>query len=169
MYSDKIRVLFVCLGNICRSPLAEACFIHLVQEKNLENHFVIDSAGTGSWHVGEAADERMISTAQKRGIQVNSKARQFIHEDFKHFDYIIAMDRQNKKTILSKCVQPTTAQIFLLRDFESDDPYQAVAQDVPDPWYDDMDAFEKVFNIVHVATDNLLETILKEKLPSLCH
>ena len=91
----KIKILFVCLGNICRSPSAEAVFKYLVDEKGESNNYFIDSAGTSAYHVGDRADARMRSHAKKRGIELTSISRQYILEDFDHFDYIIAMDQEN--------------------------------------------------------------------------
>ena len=91
----KISVLFVCLGNICRSPLAEGVFKYLVEDQGLTNQFLIDSAGTGSWHVGDRPDGRAALVAEQHGINLDSRARQIQDEDFSRFDYIIAMDREN--------------------------------------------------------------------------
>src|SRR5687767_15869919 len=90
-----IRVLFVCLGNICRSPAAEAAFLHLVTEAGRDREFVVDSAGTGGWHVGERADARMRQAAVRRGIEIRSIARQVTRTDFEDFDWILAMDASN--------------------------------------------------------------------------
>src|SRR5262245_40313458 len=94
-----IRVLFVCLGNICRSPAAEAAFLHLVKAAGREAEFVVDSAGTGAWHIGDRADLRMRQAGQRRGIDVTSIARQVTVDDFDRFDHIFAMDETNLRTL----------------------------------------------------------------------
>ena len=95
----KISILFVCLGNICRSPAAEAIFIDLINKKGLNDGFIVDSAGTGSWHIGKKADARMRIAAERRGLNILSIARQINTKDFENFNYILAMDNSNFKNI----------------------------------------------------------------------
>lgn len=150
-----VRILFVCLGNICRSPAAEAAFAHAVAKAGLANHFVIDSAGTGRWHVGEPADERMRQAATARGLEVTSIAREVRAEDFERFDHILAMDRDNLRTLTARAPASHRAKVRLFRDF---DPV-APGLDVPDPYYGGPEGFEDVLDIVTRTSLSLLETV----------
>lgn len=138
------RVLFVCLGNICRSPAAEGVFQHLVDEAGLRENFVIDSAGTGAWHVGHRADERMRGAAEKRKLTLTSVARQVSAGDFERFDYIVAMDRSNLRDLSRRAPRHHHAELCLFRDFDPDAP----GEDVPDPYYGDAAGFDDVLDIV---------------------
>lgn len=150
-----VRVLFVCLGNICRSPAAEAVFRHLVATSGLEGAFSIDSAGTGAWHVGERADRRMRQAAKTRGIEVTSIARQVVPEDFERFDHILAMDSSNLRTLQSMAPVAHHHKIRLFRDL---DP-EAQGEDVPDPYYGDRSGFDDVLEIVTRAGQGLLDEL----------
>jgi protein-tyrosine phosphatase len=148
-----IRVCFVCLGNICRSPTAEACFVDLANRAGLAERFVIDSAGTGSWHVGERAHAETRATGRRRGIEVTSIARQFVASDFARFDYVLAMDGENRRNLLRLAPdEAARAKVHLLRDF---DPASPKGQDVPDPYYEGR--FDEVFDICQAAARGLLE------------
>lgn len=150
-----IRVCFVCLGNICRSPTAEACFIDLVARSGLSDRFVIDSAGTGSWHVGEPAHAETRRTAKRRGIEVTSIARQFVPSDFARFDYVVAMDGENRKNLLRMAPDDAArAKVCLFRDF---DPASPKGQDVPDPYYEG--CFDEVFDVCQAAAKGLLDRL----------
>jgi protein-tyrosine phosphatase len=138
------RVLFVCLGNICRSPAAEGVFRHLVAEAGLTPRFVVDSAGTGAWHVGEPADARMRDAAGRRGVRLSSLARQVVASDFEEFDWILAMDDANVAH-LRRLAHP--AHHHKIRKFREFDPV-APGADVPDPYYGDHDDFAEVVDIV---------------------
>lgn len=138
------RVLFVCLGNICRSPAAEGVFRHLVAQAGLTDRFTIDSAGTGAWHVGEPADARMRAAAERRGIVLTSVARRVMAGDYQRFDYIFAMDATNLEALLARAPARHAASIRLFRDFDPDAP----GQDVPDPYYGDAGGFDEVLDIV---------------------
>ena len=94
-----MRILFVCLGNICRSPAAEGVFLHLLNQRGLQDHFVVDSAGTGSWHVGNPADRRMQAAAKRRGIHLPSRARQIELNDLEEFDLVLTMDDENFRAV----------------------------------------------------------------------
>ena len=138
------RVLFVCLGNICRSPAAEAAFSALAAEAGLTDEFVLDSAGTGSWHVGELADARMRQAASRRGIPITSRARTVVPDDFNDFDVILAMDASNLATLRRLAPRKHTARVQLFRDL---DP-EAQGHDVPDPYYGKDNGFDDVLDIV---------------------
>ena len=151
-----VRVLFVCLGNICRSPLAEGVFTQKVREAGLEDAFEIDSAGTGSWHVGEPADRRMRQTAQSHGITLTSKGRQFAYKDFEDFDHILVMDRSNLHDVLFLDRKEQFGdRVRLFREFDPDpEDHQ-----VPDPYYGGDKGFERVFQIVDRTADKLLAAL----------
>jgi low molecular weight protein-tyrosine phosphatase len=147
------KVLFVCLGNICRSPLAEGLFLHLVEEAGLADAFEVDSAGTGSWHVGEPADARAAFVAQGHGVELRSRARQVIPEDLSRFDFVIAMDRENLRELRRMAAATTTtAELRLLRDY---DPVRD-GEDVPDPYYGGPSGFENVYLMVRRCCEALL-------------
>lgn len=152
------RVLFVCLGNICRSPAAEGAFRHLVDEAKLTSEFVIDSAGTGSWHIGEPADDRMRQAAEARGIRLSSLARQVAPSDFEDFDWILAMDRSNLEDLRRLAHRSHHARIRLFREFDADAP----GADVPDPYYGTIDGFADVLDIVTRTSSALLAHLRTE-------
>lgn len=138
------RVLFVCLGNICRSPMGEGALKEITKENN--SSFFIDSAGTASYHIGKKADARMRATALKHGIELTSRARQFCVEDFDNFDYILAMDKSNYEDIVSLARNINDSnKVTLLRDY---DEQTFKGQDVPDPYYGGDAGFENVYEIV---------------------
>ncbi|HLN72525.1 MAG: low molecular weight protein-tyrosine-phosphatase [Methylococcaceae bacterium] len=153
------RILFVCLGNICRSPGAEAVFTHLVEKNGLKEQFVIDSAGTGAWHVGEKADYRMRQFGQKRGYNLSSIARAFKPEDFDQFDMIIGMDAQNIRDLKSRARNEKDRQkIFAMTDFSTRMNYHSV----PDPYFGGDAGFELVLDILEDACEGLLAKIQSE-------
>jgi protein-tyrosine phosphatase len=156
----KVRVSFVCLGNICRSPTAEAVMRHLVRQAKLEDQIELDSAGLGSWHVGEGRDGRSQTVGKRRGIPLEGVARQFSAEDFDRFDYILAMDRQNRDGLLALAPDDAArAKVRLLRSFE---PGAHAEAEVPDPYYGGAQGFERVFDICEAACRGLLEHIRRE-------
>ncbi|MET0388526.1 MAG: low molecular weight protein-tyrosine-phosphatase [Polyangiales bacterium] len=157
MSVPPIRVCFVCLGNICRSPTAEGVMKHLIETEGLTNSFFIDSAGTGAYHVGEAADARSAEAALRQGITLTSVARQFIDEDFEQFDYIVAMDRKNYAHLQRLARREADrAKISLLRSF---DPH-ADGLDVPDPYFEDN--FDVVFDICRAGCTGLIAKIIRD-------
>jgi len=150
------RILFVCLGNICRSPGAEAVFTHLVEKNGLKKDFEIDSAGMGAWHVGEKADYRMRQFGQKRGYDLTSIARAFETTDFDHFDMIIGMDSQNIRDLKSRARNESDLnKIFLMTNFCSNKSYHSV----PDPYFGGDAGFELVLDILEDACEGLLKKI----------
>ena len=158
--ADTISVLFVCLGNICRSPLAEGVFRHLLDERNLSHRFRVDSAGTGGWHVGESPDHRAVRSAATHGVTLSGHARQVQPEDFKRFDYMAAMDRSNLSSLEDyRAGVGGDASLYLLREF---DPEGGPGAEVPDPYYGGPDGFEEVFELVERSCRGLLDHILDE-------
>jgi len=151
-----VRVLFVCLGNICRSPAAEGVFLHQLAQAQLEDHFLVDSAGTGGWHVGQPADRRMRAAAERRGIVLPSRARQLSLGDLQSFDHILTMDGDNLAAVqsLARETRPT-ATITPLTDYCR--RYQA--REVPDPYYGGEAGFEHVLDLLEDACSGLLEAL----------
>ena len=154
-----MRILFVCLGNICRSPTAEGVMHKLVSEAGMQDAIELDSAGTGAWHVGEPADARARAAALAQGIRLESVARQLCREDFERFDLILAMDSANRRELYKRAPNASAREkIRLLREF---DPASAGLNDldVPDPYYDSQRGFEIVLDQVQAACEGLLEYV----------
>jgi protein-tyrosine phosphatase len=152
-----VAVSFVCMGNICRSPTAEAIMRHLVREAGLDGDIAVDSAGTGAWHVGEERDRRSRAVAKKRGMPITGPARQFERGDFDRFDLVLALDEENARDL--RRLAPTDearAKIRLLREFDAS---AAPGAEVPDPYYGGPDGFELVFDICLAACRGLLENL----------
>ncbi|MGZ4954554.1 MAG: low molecular weight protein-tyrosine-phosphatase [Methylobacter sp.] len=153
---EKIKVLFVCMGNICRSPTAEGVFTKLVRDHNLEAHFTIDSAGTHAYHVGNEPDLRSQSAALERGIDLsNLRARQVIHGDFEDFDYVLAMDDENYSILVSACPEQHKTKIKYFLDYA---PHLKERQ-VPDPYYGGAYGFERVLDMVEEASAGFLKAL----------
>ncbi len=151
------RILFVCLGNICRSPMAEALFRHQVKEEGRSAEFEINSAGTADWEVGSPPDSRMRSTAARHGVLLAGRARQFRVADFDRFDVIVAMDRENRSHLAWMARSEIDRnKIRMMREF---DPRAEGELDVPDPYYGGEAAFEAVFQMLARSTSGLLETL----------
>ncbi len=147
-------MLFVCLGNICRSPIAEGVFIHLVRQRGLEGRYLADSAGTGDWHRGQPPDPRAVAAAGKRGVNLPSLCRQIAKADFQDFDLILAMDRSNHEDLNSLCPPQLRGKIRLMRDFDME---AKTAADVPDPYYGGPYEFDAVYEMLQRCCASLLE------------
>lgn len=158
--SNPIRIQFVCLGNICRSPLAEVVFRDRVREAGLADHFEIASSGTGKWHVGQSADQRMRETAQEHGLSLDDHtASQFGADDLAAYDHIFVMDKDNLNDVLFLDEEERyNGKVRLFREF---DPEPGDFQ-VPDPYYGGDDGFETVYNIVDRTARVLLERLIDE-------
>jgi protein-tyrosine phosphatase len=156
-----VRILFVCLGNICRSPTAEGVMRKLVDEAGMNSpatRVELDSAGTGGWHAGEAPDPRALAAARNRGIALESVAREVRAEDFERFDLILAMDGANQHALRKLAPEAAREKVRLLREF---DPASAGRHDldVPDPYYDSERGFELVLDQIQAACEGLLEHV----------
>ncbi|HMI88184.1 MAG TPA: low molecular weight protein-tyrosine-phosphatase [Polyangiaceae bacterium] len=149
-----VRICFVCMGNICRSPTAEAVMRRLVEERGWTERFDIESAGTGDWHVGESADTRSRAAGLERGYRLDRRARHFTASGFAQFDYVIAADRDNFRHLMRIAPDDTAkSKIHLLRDF---DPASPKGSDVPDPYYGGAEGFEHVLDVCEAACRALL-------------
>jgi len=148
-----MNVLFVCLGNICRSPLAEAIFLHKIKEKGLQKNFMASSCGTANYHIGDPPDPRTIRNASKNGIEIQHACRQISNSDLVDFDLIIPMDKSNYHAILSLKEGSLCAhKIFLMREFDN----RGRGEDVPDPYYGSEREFQEVFEILERSTEGLI-------------
>jgi len=155
-----VRLSFVCLGNICRSPTAEAVMRHLIKQEGLQQKIVLDSAGLGDWHLGEARDSRSQAVGKRRGIPLEGVARQFQGPDFARFDYVLAMDRQNRDGLLKLAPDAEArAKVRLLRSFDPASPPDA---EVPDPYYGGPQGFDQVFDICQAACEGLLAQLRRD-------
>jgi protein-tyrosine phosphatase len=158
-----VRVLFVCMGNICRSPLAQGVFESVLRREGLEGEVFVDSAGTGSWHVGSPPDERAQRSAGSRGLDLSTqRARQVTPDDCRDFDYVLTMDEQNYRAVSALC-REGGAGVRLFLDYAPD----RFETEVPDPYYGGSEGFEYVLDLVKEASEGLLEEI-KEKHLSDC-
>ncbi|MBQ1725257.1 MAG: low molecular weight phosphotyrosine protein phosphatase [Muribaculaceae bacterium] len=152
------KVLFVCLGNICRSPAAQAVMQRLVDERGLAGRFELDSAGTYGGHAGDLPDRRMRVHAQRRGYDLTHRSRRITPDDFDHFDVIVAMDEDNRRTLarLTATVQQTR-KIVMMGDYISRNPHYDY---VPDPYYEGSEGFELVLDLLEDACLNLLNQLV---------
>lgn len=151
-----VKVLMVCMGNICRSPMAHGYFEHLVREAGLDTQIQVDSAGTHAYHVGNPPDTRAQQTARRRGIELSGqRARQAMREDFHTFDYVLAMDRDNHALLADLCPEGQEHKLRLFLEFAP----QLTEREVPDPYYGGAEGFERVFDMVEAAAAGLLAEI----------
>jgi len=154
-----VRVLFVCMGNICRSPTAQGVFEHLVEGQGLASLIQIDSAGTHAYHVGEPPDVRATQAARKRSIDLGSQqARRVTGDDFLDFDYVLAMDRNNYDDLISLCPPDHQSKLHLFLDFASG----LDEDEVPDPYYGGITGFDRVLDLIEQASQGLLAEIRQQ-------
>lgn len=159
---EKRRILFVCLGNICRSPLGEGLLRHRAAERGVSHLIETASAGTGGWHQGDPPDRRSIAVARRYGIDISAqRARQLTEGDFDSFDLIFAMDRSNLRDIVRRAPHNSSADIHLFMDFVS-----GASRDVPDPYYGDADDFENVYAMLDEGCRNLLDILIRRSASS---
>ncbi|WP_135081319.1 low molecular weight protein-tyrosine-phosphatase [Terasakiella sp. SH-1] len=154
-----VKVLFVCLGNICRSPTAEGVFRDLVEKKGLSSQIITDSAGTGDWHVGKAPDGRAQKAAKTRGYDLSDlRARQAKPKDFVEFDYVLAMDRSNYSNLQSICPAGYEDRLHMFLSFDPDSP----EVEVPDPYFGGPAGFDYVLDLVEEASEGLMQDIQRD-------
>ena len=153
------KILFVCLGNICRSPAAEGIFKKKIKDRELENLFVVDSAGTGGWHVGNLADRRMREAALSRGIELTSRSRKIDDNDLYEFDHILVMDKDNLnavKSLIKDHTDPINSKIKLILNYSK----KSQLDEVPDPYYGGQNGFENVLDLLDDAIDKLIDSLI---------
>ncbi len=156
---DTVKVLFVCMGNICRSPTAQGVFEKLVSEHALAERIVIDSAGTHAYHIGDVPDARASAAAMRRGIDLSSqRARRVSPADFDQFDYVLAMDSSNYADLSGLCSPEQVPKLQLFLEFAS----VPDTKEVPDPYYGGATGFERVLDLIEEASAGLLETIRRQ-------
>lgn len=154
----SVGVLFVCLGNICRSPTAHGVFQQQVIRRGLEHQIIVDSAGTGDWHIGRAPDQRSAAAALQRGYDLSAlRARQVTREDFFNFDYILAMDNENLRNLQQLRPADFNGELKLFLDYSQ---HKNSAREVPDPYYGEKENFELVIDLVEHAATGLLDAIV---------
>ena len=153
------KILFVCLGNICRSPAAEGIFKQKIKDRGLEKLFFVDSAGTGGWHVGNLADPRMRETALARGIELTSRSRQIEENDLYEFDNILVMDKDNLhavKSLIKDQLHPVKSKIKLILNYSK----ESQLDEVPDPYYGGQNGFDNVLDLLDHALDGLIDSLI---------
>jgi len=144
--------MFVCLGNICRSPAAQSVFEHKLKAAGLSEEWIVDSTGTDAYHVGEQSDHRMRKAASRRGISIHHSSQRFSRSHFREFDYIMAMDKSNYRDLMFKAeTEEEKSRIYLFRDFDPEG-----TGDVPDPWYGGPQVFETVLDLVERTCENII-------------
>jgi len=153
-----MKVLFVCLGNICRSPLAEALFVHKIRTRGVADLFEADSCGTSNYNVGDGPDHRTIKNATRNGVEVHHVARQLTSSDAGNYDRILVMDSKNHDHVLSMIEPAHHGKVMMMRHF---DP--AGAGDVPDPYWGEEEDFQEVFEILDRSVSRLVDQLLEEK------
>jgi protein-tyrosine phosphatase len=158
---QKIKVLFVCMGNICRSPTAEGVFVSLLNERGLADQFEVDSAGTHAYHVGEGPDLRAQKAARDRGIELKHiRSRKISSEDFENFDHVLVMDSDNYADVLGVCPEDQKQKVQHFLDYAP----QFNTLEVPDPYYGGSYGFERVLDMVEAASEGFLEMLEQQGL-----
>ena len=153
------KILFVCLGNICRSPAAEGIFKQKIKDRDLEKLFLVDSAGTGGWHVGNLPDSRMRETALSRGIELTSRSRKIEESDLYEFDHILVMDNDNfynVKSLIKDHKNPVNSKIKLILSYSKN----FHLEEVPDPYYGGQNGFDKVIDLLDDSMDGLIDSLI---------
>lgn len=157
--SRPVRVLFVCMGNLCRSPMAEGTFTRLVEESGLAGRIAVDSAGTHDYHVGDPPDQRARRASERRGYAIgHQRGRQVSSGDFQEFDYILAMDEVNLRVLQRLCPREHAPKLKLFMEFHADPG----VREVPDPYYGGTDGFERVLDMVEEASQGLLRHLRRQ-------
>jgi protein-tyrosine phosphatase len=155
---EKIKVLFVCMGNICRSPTAEGVFAKLLKDRGLEEQFFVDSAGTHAYHIGESPDQRAQKAAIERGVELTHlRARKVIMGDYEDFDYLLAMDDDNYDALLNACPENFKNKIKYFLDYAP----QLGTRVVPDPYYGGKYGFERVLDLIEAASVGFIQDLQK--------
>ena len=149
-----IGVLFICMGNICRSPVAEGVFLSKTQRRGVAGRFLVESAGTGGWHAGDRADPRSCEIARQHGVSLEGTARQVIRGDFDRFDHLICMDNDNRDNLFDAGAPPK--KVRLLLEFDRD----LEVREVPDPYYGGPDGFQEMYTLIERGCEALLEDLL---------
>ncbi|ODA68079.1 Low molecular weight protein-tyrosine-phosphatase YfkJ [Methyloligella halotolerans] len=157
------KLLFICLGNICRSPMAEGVFRRVIAEAGVADRFEIDSAGLGDWHIGQAPDTRAQAAATGRGMDISSQAaRQVTPEDFHRFDLLLAMDRNNLAELKALAPEGTEGKVRQFLDYAP----HLEAIDVPDPFFGGDEGFDHALDLIEAASEGLLESLIGDSAPA---
>ena len=159
MSTRRTRILFICMGNICRSPAAEAVFLHRIAERGLEHRFDVDSAGTGGWHAGERADPRSRAEGGRRGYDLVTRARQVHPDDHDRFDLLVCMDLDNAANLID--AGAPDHKVRLLLEWHPDDRHR----EVPDPYYGGPEGFAHMYDLIEAACDRLLDDLMTHDRP----
>ena len=152
-----MKVLFVCLGNICRSPLAEALFVHKIRSQGVAEEFEVDSCGTSNYNVGDGPDDRTLKNAHRNGVEINHVARQLRRTDLSHYDHILVMDSKNHEQVLSVSDPAHHGKVRMMRQFDPEG-----MGDVPDPYWGTEDDFQEVFEILDRSVSGFIEHLLND-------
>jgi protein-tyrosine phosphatase len=156
-----MKILFVCMGNICRSPTAHGLLLSLIRKQQLEHVIEVDSAGTHSWNIGSSPDLSSQKTAEKYGIDLSQlRARRVVKEDYEYYDYIVAMDKSNLANMLAECEEYNRHKLKLLLDYADN----TEITEIPDPYGEGMDGFETVYGLIEQGCLGLLSTLKQDTI-----